>query len=205
MTLSNRLTRMTRAASAAATREALVRAASELLDEGGPAAVTLRAVGARAGVSRGAPYGHFENKEHLLTQLAINAWNSLADDVEQARADAGTTAEARLEWGILTLIGLARRQPHLYALMFSTPVDTPAAAEAASRLEKEFLVLVADVVGEPDAGRYGALLMSSAHGIAGMELTGHLTKDTWRVSVEQLVRLLVDAIRPGGRDRAPQQ
>ncbi|WP_103341832.1 TetR/AcrR family transcriptional regulator [Amycolatopsis sp. CA-126428] len=196
---------MTRAESAAATRQALVRAASELLDEGGPAAVTLRAVGARAGVSRGAPYGHFENKEHLLTQLAINAWNSLADDVEQARADAGTTAEARLEWGILTLIGLARRQPHRYALMFSTPVDTPAAAEAASRLEKEFLVLVADVVGEPDAGPYGALLMSSAHGIAGMELSGHLSKDTWRAGVEQLVRMLVDAIRPGGRDRAPHQ
>ncbi|ADJ47136.1 TetR family transcriptional regulator [Amycolatopsis mediterranei S699] len=196
---------MTRAESAAATRQALVRAASELLDEGGPAAVTLRAVGARAGVSRGAPYGHFENKEHLLTQLAINAWNALADDVEQARADPGTTAEARLEWAVLRLIGLARRRPHRYALMFSTPADTPAAAEAASRLEKEFLVLVADVVGEPDAGRYGALLMSSAHGIAGMELSGHLSKNTWRVSVEQLVRMLVDAIRPGGRDRPPHQ
>ncbi|MEV5713055.1 TetR/AcrR family transcriptional regulator [Amycolatopsis mediterranei] len=196
---------MTRADSAAATRQALVRAASELLDEGGPAAVTLRAVGARAGVSRGAPYGHFENKEHLLRQLAINAGNSLADDVEQARADAGTTAEARLEWAVLRLIGLARRRPYRYALMFSTPADTPAAAEAASRLEKEFLVLVADVVGEPDAGRYGALLMSSAHGIAGMELSGRLSKNTWRVSVEQLVRTLVDAIRPGGRDRVPDQ
>jgi AcrR family transcriptional regulator len=196
---------VTRAEAAAATRSALVRAAAELLDEGGPDAVTLRAVGARAGVSRGAPYGHFEDKQHLLTALAVDAWNSVADEVEQLRADLDASPGARLERGLLTLIGVGRRQPHLYALMFSTPVDTPAAAEAASRLEKEFLVLVADVVGEPDAGRYGALLMSSAHGIAGMELSGHLAKDTWRVSVEQLVRLLVDAIRPGGRDRAPQQ
>ncbi|MGC7100799.1 TetR/AcrR family transcriptional regulator [Amycolatopsis lurida] len=186
---------MTRTESAAATRRALVRAASELLDEGGPGAVTLRAVGARAGVSRGAPYGHFQNKDHLLTQLAIDAWNSLADEVEQLRADVGATAEARLERAVLALIGVARRQPHVYSLMFSTPAGTPAAAEAASRLGNDFLTLVADVVGESEAPRYGALVLSSAHGIAGLELSGHLAKDTWQVSVEQLVRMQVRAIR----------
>jgi AcrR family transcriptional regulator len=51
-----------RAETAAATRKALLTAAGELLDEDGPDAVTLRAVGAHAGVSRGAPYGHFERK-----------------------------------------------------------------------------------------------------------------------------------------------
>jgi hypothetical protein len=39
--------------------------------------------------------------------------------------------------------------------------------------------------------------MSSAHGIAGMELSGHLAKDRWRVGVDELVRTLIDAIRPG--------
>ena len=81
--------------------------------------------------------------------------------------------------------------------MSSTPASTPAAAEAASRLENEFLTLVAEWVGESDARRYGALLMSSAHGIAGMELSGHLAKDRWRVGVDELVRTLIDAIRPG--------
>ena len=38
--------------SAAKTRRALLDAAAELLDEGGPEAVTLREVGSRAGVSR---------------------------------------------------------------------------------------------------------------------------------------------------------
>ncbi|SDG84037.1 transcriptional regulator, TetR family [Lentzea fradiae] len=184
---------MTRTETAAATRRALVRAASDLLDEGGPGAVTLREVGSRAGVSRGAPYGHFENKDHLLTELAINAWNSLADEVEQTRT--APTPQARLEQAVLAFIGMARRQPHRYALMFSTPASTPAAAEAADRLERNFLALIADVVGEPDAPRWCALLMSSAHGIAGMELSGHLAKDKWQVSVEQLVRMLVNATR----------
>lgn len=174
-----------------------MRAASELLDEGGPGAVTLRAVGARAGVSRGAPYGHFEHKEHLLTELAVNAWNSLADKVERLRADPDATPSARLERALLTLIEVGRRHPHLYALMFSTPAGDPEAAGAASRLENQFLAIVADLVGESDARRYGALLMSSAHGIAGLELSGHLAKEKWEIDGEQLVRMLVDAIRSG--------
>ncbi|MGW4519775.1 TetR/AcrR family transcriptional regulator [Amycolatopsis sp. NPDC004378] len=186
---------VTRAETAAATREALVRAASELLDEGGPGAVTLRAVGARAGVSRGAPYGHFEDKAHLLTELAVNAWNALADEVGDLRA---ATPSARLERALLALIAVGRRQPHLYALMFSTPVaGDPVAAEAASRVESVYLALVADLVGERDARRYGALLMSSAHGIAGLELSGHLAKEKWEVDGDELVRTLVAAIRAG--------
>jgi len=157
--------------------------------------VTLRAVGARAGVSRGAPYGHFRHKQHLLTGLAINAWNSVADDVEQLRANADATPSARLQTALLTLIEVGRRQPHLYALMFSTPASDPEAAEAAGRLEDQFLTIVADLVGEPNALRYGALLMSSAHGIAGMELSGHLAKEKWRVGGDQLVGMLVEAIR----------
>lgn len=184
---------VTRAEAAAATRDALVRAASELLDEGGPDAVTLRAVGARAGVSRGAPYGHFEDKAHLLTRLAIDAWNAVTDEVEQLR---GEPAE-RLERALLTLIEVGRRSPHRYALMFATPADDPAAAVAASRLENQFLAMVADVVGEPDARRYGALLMASAHGIAGLELSGHLAREKWGVDGDQLVRTLVDGIVPG--------
>lgn len=187
---------MRRAETAAATRRALVRAASELLAEGGPDVVTLRAVGARAGVTRGAPYGHFENKGHLLGQLAVDTWTALADEVAQLGADQGLSAEVRLERAILALIDLARRSPHHYALMFGTSATTPTAMEAAGRLEGEFLALVAGVVGESDAPRYGALLMSSAHGIAGMAVSGHLAKDTWQVSVEQLVRMLIDAIGP---------
>src|SRR5215475_3509157 len=52
------------------TRSALVTAAAELLDQGGPAAVTLREVGKRAGVSHNAPYKHFANKEDLLAAIA---------------------------------------------------------------------------------------------------------------------------------------
>ena len=185
---------VTRTEAAAATRRALVHAASELLDEGGPESVTLRAVGARAGVSRGAPYGHFDNKEGLLAELAIDAWNTVADGAEQLRADDRAGPRARLESALLMLIGVARRQPHLYSLMFSTPASSPEAVAASGRLQNQFLAIVADLVGPGDAPRYGALLMSSAHGIAGLELSGHLAKDAWTVDGDELVGMLVGAI-----------
>ena len=193
----------TRRETAAATRVALVRAASELLAEGGIDAVTLRGVGARAGVSRGAPYGHFADKDHLLTQLAVDAWDGLADEVERLRADPDRTPEDRLTAALLTLIGVGRRQPHLYALMFSTPAGDPEAARAAGRLQDQFLAVVSDLVGAADALRYGALLMSSAHGITGLEHSGHLAVEKWTVTAEQLVGVLVAAIRPGPQSGGP--
>ena len=52
------------------TRDTLLAAAAQLLDEGGPEAVTLREVGHRAGVSHNAPYKHFADKEALLAAVA---------------------------------------------------------------------------------------------------------------------------------------
>lgn len=200
MSLSTRVLCMaTRTETAAATREALVSAASELLDEGGPDAVTLRDVGARAGVSRGALYGHFANKDHLLTQLAIDAWNAATNSVRQLRADPDATASSRLEGAVLALVGIGRSHPHRYALMFSTGADSPETIAAARGLQDQFLTLVADLVGEKDALRYGALVMSSAHGIASLELSGHLSRDKWKVDSEHLVGLLVRSISPASR------
>ena len=186
---------VTRAQAAAATREALVRAAFELLNSGGPDAVTLRAVGARAGVSRGAPYGHFENKEHLLTQLAIDAWNDIADQLEGLRADSAMSPAARLERALLALVDIGREHPHLYALMFAAPTAYPQAAlDAAGRSQDQFLHIVAAIVGPDQAQPYGALLMSSAYGIAGMELSGHLAKEKWKVTGNELITMLVASI-----------
>ncbi|TXS64432.1 TetR/AcrR family transcriptional regulator [Streptomyces sp. me109] len=191
---------MTRAESAAATRDALLRSASDLLNHGGPDAVTLRAVGARAGVSRGAPYGHFIDKEHLLTQLAIDAWLALAEQLRRLKNDDQLTPATRLKHALLALIEIGRERPHLYSLMFRTPEgDTDALLEAVSGSHSYFLSMVADVVGDREVRRYGALLLSSAHGIASMELSGHLTAEKWDTSGEELVNILISSFQSAPR------
>jgi AcrR family transcriptional regulator len=184
-----------RVESAAATRRALLDAAAELLDTGGPDAVTLREVGARAGVSRGAPYRHFANKDSLLTAVAAEALDRLADEVGAVRADPRVPPADTLHRALAALMTIGRRQPHLYRLMFTSPagdsVAVHAATQAGERAQDEFLAIVGDLVGPQHAQRFGALLLTSAHGITDMEVNGHFSTDKWHVSAEELVSTLV--------------
>lgn len=50
---------------------------------------------------------------------------------------------------------------------------------------------MAEVVGPDRARPYGALLLTSAHGIAGLELSGHLVRDKWHVTAEDLLDLQI--------------
>lgn len=189
---------VSRAESAAATRRALLDAAADLLDGGGPAAVTVRAVGARAGVTRGAPYRHFPDKESLLTAVAAGALDRLADELQAVRGDQRMPPADQLHRALAALMTVGRRRPHLYRLMFASPVGDPAAIDAAiqaaERAQHEFLAIVGALVGAQHAGRFAALLLTSAHGITDMEVSGHLAPDKWHTTAEELVSTLVSMI-----------
>lgn len=192
-----------RAESAAATRRALLDAAAQLLDEGGPDAVTLREVGARAGVSRGAPYRHFADKDSLLTAVAAEAWDRLTEQTRTLRTDAALTPSERLRAAITGLIAVGRRRPHLYQLMFTNPAGDPTTLLAsAGRNQDEFLAIIGSLVGERDARHYGALLLTSAHGIIGMEVAGHLAGEKWGTTAEELITTQVDLIENATRSGA---
>jgi AcrR family transcriptional regulator len=183
---------MNRVESAAATRRALLDDAAKLLDSGGPGAVTLREVGARAGVSRGAPYRHFADKESLLTAVAAESWQRIGDQMHELQTDLRLLPLDKLRAALIVLIAVSRQQPHLYQLMFRTPKGDPAVAvRAAQRCCDEFVAIVAAVVGEQNARRDGAILLTGAHGAAGLELSGLLRTDKWDTTAEELIDSLV--------------
>ncbi|MGX5682472.1 TetR/AcrR family transcriptional regulator [Schumannella luteola] len=185
----------TRAESAARTRRELLAAAGALLDEGGPEAVTLRAVGAAAGVSRGAPYGHFVDKGELLASVAIESWSTLTAALRELREDSRLAPADRLRRSLHLLLDLARGRPHRYAIMFVAPERNPEALlGAASETQDAFLDIVADVVGSADARRSAALLMASTHGVASMEANGQLDGEKWGTSAPELVDELIDLV-----------
>jgi AcrR family transcriptional regulator len=186
---------MTRAESAAATRRALLADAAELLDTGGPDAVTLREVGARAGVSRGAPYRHFENKDSLLIAVAAEGWERLGDQMVALQANSRRQPLDTLRAALVDILAVSREQPFLYQLMFNTPAgDTTAVVQAAQRLCDGFLVVVAAVVGKQHAERYAATLLTAAHGAAGLESSGLLNTDKWQTTAEELVENFVGIV-----------
>ncbi|MFD5038546.1 TetR/AcrR family transcriptional regulator [Streptomyces sp. NPDC087894] len=213
---------VTRAESAAVTRRALLDAAAELLDLGGPAAVTLREVGARAGVSRGAPYRHFSGKDSLLTAIATESWQRIGDQVHALRADPELGASEKLRGALLTLVRVGRDRPHLYQMLFRRhghrpeelgegldrvrrqlcgPADDPVAdrLRAAGRFQDEFLAVVSGLVGERNTRHYGALVLTGAHGITDMELSGHLDPDELDATAEELIDTLVRMVADAGR------
>jgi hypothetical protein len=96
---------------------------------------------------------------------------------------------------LTAFIDVARRQPHLYRLMFSSPAGDPTAmARAAQHSQEESLAIVAELAGVQNAPRYAALLLAAADGIANLELTGQFETNKWRTSAEELIGTLVTMI-----------
>ena len=190
---------VSRIESAAATRRSLLDAARQLLNEGGPQKVTLREVGARADMSRGAAYRHFADKESLLAAVGAESWDRIADDLSLLRPDGSGDSVALLRSALDALITVARDEPEVYRMMFTMPTQNPEIAiHAAGRAQNEFLRVVGSVVGDEHAHLYGALLLTSAHGIASMDASGHLSPQMWQTTPDTLVAALVGLVAQGG-------
>lgn len=156
--------------------------------------MTLREVGARSGVSRSAAYRHFADKESLLAVLAMNALRELGDALE-VLANSDDSAENCLRSALLSLIATGRTRPHLYRLMFTPPAGDPTEAmQVAERAQDLFLDIVGRITGPQQASRYGALILTSAHGITGLDLSGHLDLDKWHTNAEELVDTLISLL-----------
>ena len=162
------------------TRDALIEAAAELLAAGGPAAVTLREVGRRTGVSHNAPYKHFADKEELLAAVA-------ARDLARRAASTQRAARNRPPADALRamLHGYARhaaRDPELFRLTYgswherSAELGTAATAARAAFVD---VVIAAQADGSLPAGdpeRLAALLLALVHGATDLALAGHLAR-----------------------------
>jgi AcrR family transcriptional regulator len=69
----------------AETTEEIATTALALLAEGGPDAITLRAIAREMGMTAGAIYGYFPTRDDLITRLINDVYTSLVDSVEAAR------------------------------------------------------------------------------------------------------------------------
>jgi AcrR family transcriptional regulator len=164
-----------------------------LLEEGGAGAVTLRGVGEAAGVSRGAPYRHFRNKEDLLNAAAAQGWAEL--EQRMAEAATGHKPTAALGATLSAYLNFARGNQHLYRLMFGTSAGESAElAEAVDRARATYVTIVAGVVGEERSAAMGGIVLAAIHGVADLELRSHLPPGKWGVGADDLVRLIVDTV-----------
>lgn len=97
-------------------RESLLRAARETLEHQGPNGLSLRDLARQTGVSHGAPYRHFANRQDLLVALATEGFNELSQRL-QAKEDESLKAMGQ------AYVEFAVANPSLYKLMFSPELD----------------------------------------------------------------------------------
>ena len=172
---------------------ALVRAATELLEEDGGAGLSLRAAARRAGVSTAAPYRHFADREALVSAVAAVGYRELAQALIDTHADPHTHSDL-IDLAV-TYVRFALDRPGLFRAMFAEPCDptstdrTAAAAAIGSYLES----VVAKAMPDADPQAAATATWALVHGLAFLHLDGKFDASS-NSDVEARVRAAVSAV-----------
>ena len=131
----------------APTRERLLRAARELIEEGGYGAASVIAIAERAGVASGTLYRHFDSKEELFVELFRSVCDrEVAAMVQAADAMPSNASHVdRLETVLATFAQRALRRPRLAWALIAEPVDPRVDAERLTYRER-YSVLAAQAL-----------------------------------------------------------
>jgi AcrR family transcriptional regulator len=126
----------------ASTRERLLGAAQELIEEGGYATASVVAIAARAGVAAGTLYRHFDSKEELFVEVFRSVCSGEERAMRAAAAEMdGGNAVARLEQVLATFAERALRNPRLAWALIAEPVDPLVDAERLAYRERYAAVI----------------------------------------------------------------
>jgi AcrR family transcriptional regulator len=144
-------------------RSALIRATVKLIEERGPNGITLRAVAAKAGVTKTAPYRHFSNKQAMIDAVAEEGFSELQAQLAAA-ADRSEDPLTRIRRQAIAYARFAVQRPGHYQVMFLSEAPTKTVTGLAA---PAFQSLVDRMVGTIEAAqRAGAIKNEPALEIA---------------------------------------
>jgi AcrR family transcriptional regulator len=179
-------------------RDALVQAALQDVERGGPEAVNISALAKKLGVSQPAPYRHFADREALLVAVTAEAFRQfnvlLRDEVDKPskRSKLSRFAQAALGFGL--------RRHGVYRLMFAS--RTMACAPEDSELHnaaRETYGLLLEAMDAPPIGfvreRHALQIWAALHGVVMLAEQGLLTGKVALITREQLVDDIVEQTR----------
>jgi AcrR family transcriptional regulator len=158
-------------------REALIRAALELIAKNGPAGFTFAEAARFAGVSPAAPYRHFRDRDELMANVALRGFEQFEAALTRAWDSGRPNPFAALDRLGKAYLEFARKEPALYAAMFEASVPVGAHAPLREASDRAFAVLRAAAdslcAAMPAKGRPPALMValhiwSMAHGVASL-------------------------------------
>ena len=191
-------------------REVLLDAAAEAVEGEGLAALSLRALARKVGVSHGAPARHFPDKTALLTALATEA----LDRFQAAMREAGEKGDSALER--YRAIGrcyvrFAIENPAYFHIV-GRPEFYSAGDEAFSRGYQEFFDTMSEAaaaaqresgVQELDPQAFLISTWAMAHGLATLWLDGTLEDRIGPVDIEAIAARAFDVVFASSQSATP--
>jgi AcrR family transcriptional regulator len=176
------------------TKARLLEAAARLLEEEGAGAISVRRVAQEADTTTRAVYSLFAGKEGLLRQLHHEAAETMRRHHEAVPESDDPLAE-------VTALALAYRraaleQPHAYGLVMGMVPGFRATREDRELAARSFRHVLSALARFVDAGAFaehdpqalGLQLWAQVHGLATLELQGHLgtpatAEQRWRGAI----------------------
>ena len=181
-------------------KEALVRAALELIAKKGPAGFTFAEAARWAGVSPAAPYRHFRDRDELLANIAVRGFEQFAAVLARAWNDGKPEPFVAFERLGRAYLEFARTEPAYYSAMFEAgiPLDTnPELREAGDRAFSVLRTATERLIGMmPARDRPPAMMMAlhiwaMSHGIAALFGRGDAGRRPLPMSPEDLLEAAV--------------
>jgi AcrR family transcriptional regulator len=177
-------------------KEALLRAALQLIAEKGPAGFTFAEAARFAGVSPAAPYRHFRDRDELMANVALRGFQQF--EVALARAWDGGRPDALTALDRLgkAYLGFAQAEPAYYSAMFEAGIPISASPELREAGERAFAVLreAAETLcaqmppkGRPPALMVALHLWAMAHGVASLFGRGDAARRSLPMAPEELL------------------
>ena len=162
-----------------AEREQRIIAAARRIAEGeGWSAVTVRRLAEEIAYSQPVLYSHFENRDAIVTAVAVAGFRELTTALRQVARDS-TDRRSALRHAAFVYLAFAREHQALYEAMFTMPTRLRfAQADTKSELHDAFAALKA-IVAPPggDAEVATEAFWATLHGLAELERSGRIRRE----------------------------
>jgi AcrR family transcriptional regulator len=179
-------------------RDALVQAALKEAEQGGPEAISIKALAKKLGVSQPAPYRHFADREALLAAVTAEAFRQFSAEMRETirkpskRSKLSRFAQATLSFGL--------RRNGIYRLMFASRIMACASNDSELHAAgMETFALLLEALEAPAVGllreRYALQIWAALHGVIMLAEQGLLTGKVANISREELVEDMVQEIK----------
>lgn len=186
------------------TGDRLIEAAAALLDSGGEAAVTLRAVAQAVGVSHNTPYRHFADRAALLAAVAERDFTALTDaftTIDRSRR----RPLAKVKDALDAFVAYGETYPARYRLLFSDPDIASRGGELEAAAMRSFAAFAKLIKGAQTSGdlppvmstaTLAGLVFATVHGLLDLQAGGRMRQEKGLSNAAAGVATLLELIAP---------